>query len=96
MATQFYIELIIRTHKGPESFAKFFIGDNRDGAYSIFKKLKGTDQADEKDVLHIDFIETVEGLPVNLKMLTCTLDQLAENCKLITRELFKLKNLEVS
>ena len=96
METQFYIELTLKTAKGVESFAKFFMGDNREKAYDIFTKLIGTNIVNEKNLLHIDFIETIEGLPVNLKMITCTLDQLADNCKLITKELFKLKNLEVS
>ena len=96
METQFYIELTLKTSKGLESFAKFFMGDNREKAYDIFTKLTGTNIVNEKNLLHIDFIETIEGLPVNLKMITCTLDQLADNCKLITNELFKLKNLEVS
>ena len=96
METQFYIELTLKTYKGVESFAKFFMGENREKAYTIFTKLTGTDVVHEKNLLHIDFIETIEGLPVNLKMITCTLDQLDDNCKLITKELFKLKNLEVS
>ena len=94
MDTQFYIVLTLKTGKGPESFAKFFIGNNRDRAYAIFRKLKGTDKVNDKNILYIDFIETKEGLPVNLKMITCTLNQLAENCRLITKELFKLSNLE--
>ena len=94
MLTQFYIELRLKTGAGWESFAKFFIGNDRQKAYALFKKLHGM-EANEKNVLQLDFIESVEGLPVNLKMLSCTLDQLAENCKCITKELFKLKNLEV-
>jgi hypothetical protein len=94
METQFYIEFRLKTGNGWESFGKFYIGNNRGKAYSVFRKLEGM-EVNEKNVLHIDFIETVHGLPVNLEMLTCTLDQLAENCKCITKELFKLKNLEV-
>ena len=42
METQFYITLTLRTHKGLESFAKFFIGNNRHLAFAIFKQLKGS------------------------------------------------------
>jgi hypothetical protein len=94
MKTQFYIEFRIKTGPAWESFAKFYIGNDRKQANNIFKKLQGM-EADEKNVLQIDFTEKVEGLPININMLTCTLDQLAENCKCITKELFKLKNLEV-
>jgi hypothetical protein len=93
MTTQFYIVLNVKTSRGPESFGRFFIGNNRERAYEIFKQMKGI-EADDKNVLYLDFMETAEGLPVNLKMITCTLNQLAENCKVITKEVFKLLNLE--
>jgi hypothetical protein len=93
MTTQFYIVLNVKTSKGPESFGRFFIGNNRERAYDVFRQMKGT-EAHEENVLYLDFMETVDGLPVNLKMITCTLNQLAENCKILTKEVFKLFNLE--
>lgn len=94
MATQFYIVVTLKTTKGLESFAKFFIGDNRERADNIFGMLKGTSKISEKNILHIEFMETKEGLPVNLKIISCTLNQLAENCKIIIKEVFKLSCLE--
>lgn len=94
MEIQFYIEMRMKTGKGWERFAMYFIGNDRGHAHAVFNQLKGM-EVSEKNVLHIDFVETVEGLPVNIKILTCTLNQLADNCKFITKELFKLKNLGV-
>ena len=94
METQFYITLTLKTPKGLESFAKFFIGNDRHRAFAIFKQLKGMHDVSEKNILFIDFLETREGLPVNLDVITCTLNQLAENCRIITKELFKSENLE--
>jgi len=94
METKYYILLSMKTHSGPESFAQFFIGNNQAAAYALFRKLKGIQDTDERNVLYIDFMETKDGLPLNLKLITCSLEQLAENCKLITKEIFKLKNLE--
>jgi len=79
---------------GSENFAVFPIGNDRAYAYGIFEQLKGSHNINEKDFLFIDFIETKEGLPLNLKMISCSLSQLAQNCCIITKELFKLKNLE--
>ena len=94
MDTTFYITFSMKTERGTDSFGRFYIGDNRDDAYLIFRKLKGSSEIAGPNVLFIDFMETVNGLPVNIKMIACTLEQLAENCRIITRELFKLYNLE--
>ena len=94
MDTQFYITFSFKTTEGYKQFAKFFIGNNREIAYAIFKKLKGSDEVNEMSVLFMDFIETWEGLPKNLKVKSCTLRELAENCSIITKELFKFANLE--
>src|SRR6185436_3561805 len=93
METQFYIVFTLKTYSGLESFAKFFIGNNRKKAGAIFRQLKGTGKINEKNILYIDLMETKAGLPVNLNMITCTLNQLGDNCKIITKELFKSKNL---
>ena len=94
METQFYITFMLKTVEGLKSFAKFFIGDDRECAFAIFQNLQGTHDVSETNVLYIEFIETKGGLPVNLDMISCTLNQLAENCKIITKELFKSENLE--
>jgi hypothetical protein len=94
METTFSIELSLKTREGLDSFATFSVGSKRERAYAIFNQLKGEPDVTEKDILFIDLVETAAGLPVNLKMISCTLNQLAKNCKIITRELFKLKNIE--
>ena len=96
METQFYITLTLRTYKGPESFAKFFIGNNRHLALAIFKQLKGSHNVSEENILNFEFWEIEKGVPSNLDLITCTLNQLAENCRIITKELFKSENLENS
>jgi hypothetical protein len=44
--------------------------------------------------LHIDLMEAVDNLPVKIKSICCTLEELGFNCKLIAKEIFRLKNLE--
>ena len=94
MDKQFYITFSFNTCEGYKTFAKFFIGNNREIAYAIFKKLKGSDEVNEINILYLDFIETWEGLPTNLKVKSCTLQELSENCSIITKELFKFDHLE--
>lgn len=92
--TTFYIVLNLRTYNGFESFGKFFIGNNGEFATAIFNQLKGRKNVTEKSVLQLDLIETINGLPVNIQMMSCSLEELAENCKIITKETFKLFNLK--
>lgn len=94
MKPEFSITLSLKTCEGLEQFASFSIGNARKKAYAIFNQLNGKADVTDRDVLYVDLIETISGLPVNLKLITCTLDQLAENCRIITKEIFKLKNIE--
>ncbi len=92
--TTFNIVLNIRTSNGFESFGKFFVGNKKKIAEAIFVQLKGRKNVDEKTILQLDLVETIDGLPVNMTVISCSLDELAENCKLITKETFKILNME--
>ena len=93
MKTTFYIVLSMRTADGFETFSKFFTGDDRDLAYDIFGKLKGDKNTNEESILQMELTETKNELPLNIKIISCTLEELAENCKVIVKELFKYHNL---
>jgi hypothetical protein len=41
----------------------------------------------------MELMETVNDLPLNIKMISCSLDELTENCRLITKETFNIINL---
>jgi hypothetical protein len=90
----FYILLNIRTPEGFETFGKFNLGNKREVALEIYKQLKGTTAVDENTILTMDLMETVNGLPLNVQIRGCTLDELAWNCKILTKETFKLHNLK--
>lgn len=90
----FFVVLSIRTPNGFESFGKFNLGNKRKPAVDVFRQLKGNPTVDEKTLLTIDLVETVNGLPLNLNILGCTLEDLAYNCRVITKETFKLYNLK--
>lgn len=92
--TTFYIVLCMRTVKGFETFSKFFVGNDRDFALSIFSKLRGDRNVNEKNILHVKLMETKYKLPISIKTLSCSLEELGENSKIIVREIFKHTNLE--
>ncbi len=86
--------LNLKTSHGYECIGKFFVGDNEVSANQVFKQLKGNTKVTEKSILQLDLMESKDGLPVNLQMISCTLEELGDNCRIITRELFRLINLE--
>ncbi|HEY4198286.1 MAG TPA: hypothetical protein VGM63_22250 [Mucilaginibacter sp.] len=94
MKTNFYIVLNLKTVNGFERYSRFYVGNDRDFAYNLFAKMQGSENIREEDILHLDLMETVNGLPFNLKVLNCTLAELGENCKIITKEIFKHTNLD--
>jgi hypothetical protein len=94
MNTAFYIDISIQTADGPMRFGRFELGSDREAAYMLFRRLKGSAAVDLKDMLYIEFMETVNGLPVNIDILTCDLQELGLNTMLITQEIFRLSNLK--
>lgn len=93
MQTSIYIDISIQTPDGPLRFGRFDLGSNREAAYALFKRLKGSSEVNLKDMLYIEFMELVNGLPVNIDILTCDLQQLGTNSMIITQELFRIANL---
>jgi hypothetical protein len=96
METAFYILLYIKTPLGFESFARFYIGNREESARRLFDKLKGGGEEVDNRILQMDLMETKNNLPVNIKVIGCTLAEMAENCKVITKEAFKIFTLESS
>jgi hypothetical protein len=86
----------MKTKTGIEVFANFFIGSSLIKAKSLFNSLRGNTDVNDRDLLLLEFVETSAGIPVNLDVISCTLEELGENCKLITKELFKSVILEQS
>ena len=73
------------------------LGSNKDFAYATFGMLKGKSMIDKTSILRVCLMEHTKGERlITLKSLSCTLSQQAENCKIITRELFKFLNLKTT
>jgi hypothetical protein len=92
--TIFYIILNLRTPGGYESFGQFFVGNHAGFANNVFLQLKGNKTVDDSAVITLELRETRQGLPFNIQIISCSLQELAENCKIITREAFTLFNLK--
>ena len=55
--------------------------------------MEGNDEVSDSDILQVDFVETRDGLPVNVKIKHCTLLQMGISCQIIAKEIFKYRNL---
>ena len=67
METQFYILLSLKTPQGFADYGQYFFGNDREAAYRLFKQLKGKDTITASCLLHIDLLETVDGLPEKIE-----------------------------
>ena len=93
MIQQFFIILHMKVRGELQSFGKFEIGNNGEEAYALFHQLKGSSNTDNGNVLYMELTETANNLPANVKILSCTLDELAGNCRLIAKDLFRRNNM---
>lgn len=75
-------------------FGEFGIGDDPLAAAVLFDSLQGNEAPSGMALLHVDLIEKDGLLPVKVRTKCCCLDELAVNCKLVTREVFRQKNLK--
>jgi hypothetical protein len=96
MATEYRIALHARTVSGYDTIAEFFIGRDRAAANELFKNLNGSPDNLEDGVLLMELCEISRSLPVDIQMIQCTLDQVASNCRSITKNQFRLLNLKDS
>jgi hypothetical protein len=93
METFFQISLHIKTPDGFETYGKFDLGPNKNQANNIVDQLKGTDDLSEHSILYIDFTEVRDGIPLPIKIMHCTLDDITYNVRIITRDIFKQLSL---
>lgn len=95
MTQQFFIILHMKIRGELQSFGKFELGNDREEAYTLFRQLQGSSHTDNGNVLFMELTETANNLPANIKLLSCTLDELAGNCRLIARALFRQNNIGI-
>jgi hypothetical protein len=91
MKTQFYIVLSLKTPSGYSAYGQYFFGDVREAAYDLFERLKGSQ--DLSAPLHIDLMETADEMPVRIRTICCTLEEMGINSQLIAKEIFRLRTL---
>ncbi|WP_153796681.1 hypothetical protein [Foetidibacter luteolus] len=94
MKNAFYIILNMKSGSDYETFGKFMLGNDKRFAENLFNRLQGSRVVQNSNPIQLDFVEMKDGLPANLNVMCCNLQQLTDNCRLITKEIFKMLNME--
>jgi hypothetical protein len=93
MKMLFQISLHIKTPSGFETYGTFDLGEDRQQATEIFNQLKGTADIALHSVLYMDLLEIRDGIPIPMEIRHCTLEDIAYNARIITRDVFKNRSL---
>ncbi|PTS93089.1 hypothetical protein DBR11_25930 [Pedobacter sp. HMWF019] len=94
METSFEISLNIKTTKGLETYACFYLGTNEKFAKRLFDEMQGEREIKENSVISMDLLKRHKGIPYPMSILHCNWEHVAHNTKIITKEIFKELNLE--
>ncbi|MBB5634983.1 hypothetical protein HDE68_000868 [Pedobacter cryoconitis] len=94
METSFEISLNMKTIKGLETYASFYLGSDEKFARRIFDLIEGDREIKENSIISMDLTQRHKGVPYPVSILHCNWEHLAFNTKLITKEMFKELNLE--
>jgi len=84
----------MKTLNGLETYGCFNLGNDEAFARSLYTSLQGSTDISPDSVITIDLVKRENGLLFPLVIRHCSYHQLAENVKIITRELFKRLILE--
>jgi hypothetical protein len=94
MKRQYYLLLSVKTPGGFVAYGQYDLLTSPEEADEFFEGLKGSKEVEEEHILHIDLMETVDGLPFKIRTIGCTLDELTCNCKKVSLEVFRLAHLK--
>ncbi|MFC5408190.1 hypothetical protein ACFPMF_02625 [Larkinella bovis] len=92
MERTYEVLLTMRVHGEWRELGRFYLGEDPEQANATFRRLKG--QPGNNGWIRMELREARNQRGPYLGRINCTLDELAENCRMITKEAFKRFNLE--
>ena len=93
MSHEYRIVVHLKTLRGFETFGEFFLGTNKQEANRFFRTLKGTAVQEQEGILMMELRTIYRGLPIDVEMRSCSLEELGENCKSIAKYVFTQNRL---
>jgi len=90
MDTLYHITVNIQTPSGMLEIGKFFLGEDSVFSQATFDDLEGNTDYVKYPAIRLDLISITAGaLPVCLNSIGCDLEQYGNNCRTLTREVFR-------
>jgi hypothetical protein len=93
MHKTFFIGISMRAPEELIPLARFPIGDDKEFAEELYDSLKGSTTGLNESPLLMEWTEEQLGLPQNLCLKACSLKDVAHNCEVITKALFRKHTL---
>ncbi|WP_159466750.1 hypothetical protein [Dyadobacter sp. 3J3] len=94
METFYQIVVEMKALHGRREIGRFLISTDREFAFKTFNNLKGKTNVLQSQILLLNLLEIHRGSELIIESVACNLEELAENCKIITKDAFKFFNLE--
>lgn len=94
MSVEYHIALHLKSPAGLETYGSFYVGSSPAGAKRFFRSLKGSSDEPGEGLLLMELRAIWRGLPIDIQMKYCTLDELTDNCRAIIKYLFNSFNPE--
>ncbi|WP_025146447.1 hypothetical protein [Pedobacter jeongneungensis] len=76
------------------AYGKFSLGRDKTSSMEIFGLLKGKSEPVHPCFIQMELSQDIAGLPVPIGMIYCSLEELKENIAVISREIFRIAQLE--
>lgn len=94
METAFSITITLNLKKKKLPYGKFSLGRDKASSMEIFKMLNGKSGAEDACAIQMGLSQQIAGLPVTIGILYCSLEELKENTAVISKEIFRIAQLE--
>ena len=94
METQYYTVVKMKVLDAVIESGRFLMGDDLEFATDLYGRLSGDLIPGSQFMLRMELTAASENMQETLESKGCSLEELTENCRLITREMFKFLNLE--
>ncbi|MET4141752.1 hypothetical protein [Pedobacter sp. UYP1] len=85
----------MKTHKGIETYGCFHLGHDEAFTQMLYASLFSDEMVSVDLVIIIDLVGRENDVPFPQELRHCSYEQLSNNVRMITKEVFKRLNLEI-